>query len=313
VNGSAPPRPGATPLRTPRDTLALNQNYNVDQEKAELQKLRLGFASLPKPKNDFELVLPDDISEEEESGEELSAEDAEERDRRVRQAKEAEEKAAQERRSQVLQRNLPRPKHVDFDHLLAFANVSNPIQRMISEEMARLVIHDASRYPLPDISPPASIDFTEFSADEMAFARDEIKKEVHSAIVGFDEETWGDVTNVDEIPSSVVEDKLIKAAPMGNKLEKNLTLTLGGYQSRHGILVNKVKEVTEAIEQARIDLKVYLALQNGERVTAPLRVASLVEEVEILERREREGQRRFKELDAIRGELRHAKNVVNGH
>jgi hypothetical protein len=33
--------------------------------------------------------------------------------------------------------------------------------------------------------------------------------------------------------------------------------------------VNKAKEVTEAIEQARIDLKVYQALQNGERVTAP--------------------------------------------
>jgi hypothetical protein len=147
----------------------------------------------------------------------------------------------------------------------------------------------------------------------MAFARDEIRKEITSPIVGFGEETWGDATNVDEIPSSAVEDKLIKSAPTGNKLEKNLTLTLGGYQSRHGILMNKVKEVTEAIEQARIDLKVYQALQNGERVTAPLRVASLVEEVEILERREREGQRRFKELDAIRGELHQAKNGVNGN
>ena len=62
VNGSAAlARPGATPLRTPRDTLALNENYGgVDAEKIALQKLRMGFANLPKPKNDFELVLPDE-------------------------------------------------------------------------------------------------------------------------------------------------------------------------------------------------------------------------------------------------------------
>jgi pre-mRNA-splicing factor CDC5/CEF1 len=314
VNGSAPPHLGATPLRTPRDTLALKQTYGVDQEKATILKLRHGFASLPKPKNDFELVLPDDLSEDE-LEEELSAEDAEERDRRLRQTEQAEEQAAQGRRSQVLQRNLPRPKHVDFNHLLAVAKESNPIQRIVAEEMARLVLYEASLYPLHDIVPPAPIEFTEFSADEMGRACDEVRQELPTSIIGFDEETWAefDDTNIDEIPSSAVEDKLIKSAPTGKKLETNLTLTLSGYQSRHSILVKKVKDVTEAIEQARIDLKVYQALQNGERVTAPLRVASLVDEVEILERQEREGQRRFKELDDVRGELRLPKNGVIGH
>ena len=109
--------------------------------------------------------------------------------------------------------------------------------------------------------------------------------------------------DVDSIPTSAIEAKLGKSAPVGNKLEKKLSLTLGGYQSRQGILSGKIKEVTEAIEQARIDLKVYRALQMGEQTTAPSRLSSLTEEVEILEERERKGQKWYKELSKLRGEL----------
>jgi pre-mRNA-splicing factor CDC5/CEF1 len=137
-------------------------------------------------------------------------------------------------------------------------------------------------------------------------------KELSPSIVGFETWTEFDMTNVDEIPSFVVEQQLTQSAPVGNKLEKKLSLTLGGYQARHGVLVNKVNEVTGAIEQARIDLEVYKALQAGEQVTGPLRVASLLEEVEILERRERDGQRRYKELDVVKKELLQTMSV-NGH
>ena len=89
-------------------------------------------------------------------------------------------------------------------------------------------------------------------------------------------------------------------------------MTLGGYQSRQHILEAKIKEVTEAIEQARIDLNVYRALPVGEQVSAPATVSSLFEEVEILEKRERDGQRRYKELMETRGELLRAIGNVNG-
>jgi len=69
------------------------------------------------------------------------------------------------------------------------------------------------------------------------------------------------------------------------------------------VLSNKIKEVTAAIEQARIDLEIYRALQAAEQVVAPARVSSLLEEVEILERRERDGQRRYRELSEIKSEL----------
>ena len=316
VNGSAVSRPGATPLRTPRDNLALNENYGgIDTEKIALQKLRTGFANLPKPKNDFELVLPDEDEDEEMmEDEDLSAEDAEERDRKLKLAREAELLAALNRRSQVLQRNLPRPKHVNAETLYAEAqNTADRIQQYVAEEMARLILFDASRYPIPDATPPtAPTDFIEFSAEEMASARAEIAKEITPiSLTGFDWEE--DEVDIDSIPTSAIEAKLGKSAPAGNKLEKKLSLTLGGYQSRQGILSGKIKEVTEAIEQARVDLEVYRALQVGEQTSAPLRVSSLMEEVEILEARERDGQRRYKELSELRGELLRSMGSVNGH
>jgi pre-mRNA-splicing factor CDC5/CEF1 len=309
MNGSVATmtRPGATPLRTPRDTLALNTTYDLDADKIVLQKLRAGFASLPKPKNDFELVLPDEADEDEDmtEAEPLSVEDREEQDRKLRLAREAEELAALERRSQVLKRNLPRPKHFDPEILLAHVNAAtDSIQAIIAREMMSLILHDASRYPLPDTVPaPPMTDFVEYSAADMASAQAEIAKEgAPPAISGYD---WSDdeTDDMDSILPSVIEAKVTSLAPQGNKLEKKLSLTLGGYQARQGTIEGKIKEVTEAIEQARIDLQVYRALQAGEQVAAPERVRSLVEEVEILERREREGQERFKKLAEMRAAL----------
>ena len=203
-----------------------------------------------------------------------------------------------------------------MDLLLAdVQTLSDPVQKIVAEEMARLILHDASRYPLPNTKPPKEpVNFSEYSAEEMAAARAEIDKELPpTSIAGFEPELWDSDDNVDEIPSSAVEAKLTKSAPLGNKLEKKLSLTLGGYQSRQNILSAKIKEVTEAIEQAKIDLAIYQALQVGEQTTAPLRIASLLEEVEILEQRERSGQRRYKELNETRGELLRAMGNVNGH
>ena len=49
-----------------------------------------------------------------------------------------------------MQRGLPRPSHVDYSKLMAAAKeIQNPAERMIAEEAALLVTHDALRYPIP--------------------------------------------------------------------------------------------------------------------------------------------------------------------
>lgn len=84
---SATPRVSGTPLRTPmRDNLSINPEdgyplvgdtprENRARMSSAKRALQAGFASLPKPENNFELLVPDD-EEEEEVGSIAKEEDA---------------------------------------------------------------------------------------------------------------------------------------------------------------------------------------------------------------------------------------------
>jgi pre-mRNA-splicing factor CDC5/CEF1 len=155
--GATPSRPGvsATPLRTPRDSFALNAEGEMqliggtprDIKLAQMSmkhKLKQGLASLPKPKDtEWELELPDE--QEEINGlEEISEEDAEIRDARARQIRLAQEKLDFRRRTQVMQRGLPRPGALDID-----AYLEENAHDIVMREAALLLAHDAVRYPVP--------------------------------------------------------------------------------------------------------------------------------------------------------------------
>jgi pre-mRNA-splicing factor CDC5/CEF1 len=113
-------------------------------------RLKQSLASLPKPKDaEWELELPEE-QQESLRAEELSEEDAEIRERRERQIREAEEKLNFQRRTQVMQRNLPRPSTLDIDALLRNASeILDPIDGAIEREVALLVANDALKYPPP--------------------------------------------------------------------------------------------------------------------------------------------------------------------
>ncbi|KAA1474769.1 hypothetical protein DENSPDRAFT_841398 [Dentipellis sp. KUC8613] len=154
----------ATPLRTPlRDNLSINpdgttsftgatpreQRMHADAAK---RSLKSSFQSLPKPENNFELLVPDDEEEPTTNGAVLSEEDAAERDARLRRIREEEERKALARRSLALQRGLPRPPAVELDGLLkelSLSRSSDPAQSLIDQELARLLHHESLAYPLP--------------------------------------------------------------------------------------------------------------------------------------------------------------------
>ena len=160
--------PGATPLRTPRDNLAINTPYTErGGETPREQKLRqrsaksaleAGFAALPAPKNDFELVVPEDDEEDVmnvDAGVPLSAEDAAERDARIAARKAEEQKKALARRSQAIKLGLPRP--VEFDPSSLLYDLENApagsqeqeLERIVAMEMVKLLEHDSIIYPVP--------------------------------------------------------------------------------------------------------------------------------------------------------------------
>jgi pre-mRNA-splicing factor CDC5/CEF1 len=165
--GATPLRVGQTPLRTPRDTFALNaadQDMDMvggatnDARMRELSlrhQLKERLAALPKPKEtEWELELPED-QQEPKTAEELE-EDAAERDRRERAIREARELIERKRRTQVMQRDLPRAVSVDYNALLqAASEAGDPVQALVAREAALLIAHDATRYPLPGAPPSA--------------------------------------------------------------------------------------------------------------------------------------------------------------
>ncbi|KAH8983671.1 pre-mRNA splicing factor component-domain-containing protein [Lactarius hatsudake] len=165
--------PSATPLRTPmRDNLSINPEGGssfAGQTPRELRmrtdtakrSLQASFKSLPKPENNFELLVPEEEEEDAESGQVLSVEDAAERDARIKRRKEEEERAALARRSQVVQRALPRPPNVDLERLLedlslvsAAETEQEEVQRLVDLELVRLMHHDALAHPIPGTAHP---------------------------------------------------------------------------------------------------------------------------------------------------------------
>ncbi|KAF8652755.1 hypothetical protein AX16_004251 [Volvariella volvacea WC 439] len=188
----------ATPLRTPRDNLSINaeeytpvgatpreQRLRMDSTK---RALRAGFMNLPKPENNFELLVPEEEGEsDEDSGRTtLSEEDAAERDARMKRAREEEECKALARRSQSVQLGLPRLANVEVENLLQRLVLNEEhdeltsARRLTRVELVDILQHDSIAYPLPGTQRPGGeISSYEMPADEDIEAA---KSEVHAEL-----------------------------------------------------------------------------------------------------------------------------------
>lgn len=154
--------PGATPLRTPRDHFALNQEGSGGQligstprdiqlhDKFQRQQIRSKLSLLPKPKEtEWELEELPSENAEPAAAVEYSTEDAAVRDRREQEARRQAAEAEFKRQSQVYQRGMPRPVFLDLDAVNERASrVSDQIERLIAKETAVLIAHDARKYPV---------------------------------------------------------------------------------------------------------------------------------------------------------------------
>src|SRR5258708_1175043 len=147
---------GATPVR---DSLSINTEDASSGFMDSKRALKLGFASLPKPLNDFEVeIREDEASEVDVEMQVLMEEDAAERNARIKRQQEEEARKALARRSLVVQKSLPRPANVGVTDLLARITVANeekdPVQQLIDIEFAKLMEHDSVAHPLPGTAHP---------------------------------------------------------------------------------------------------------------------------------------------------------------
>ncbi|KAI9171233.1 Pre-mRNA splicing factor CEF1 [Paramyrothecium foliicola] len=342
--GATPRRPGQTPMRTPRDSFALNQDDGTTlvgatprdirmRESANRGQLRSGLASLPKPKDtEWEFEIPEEEKEIART-QEMREEDAAERDRRERERRAAEEALERRRRTQVMQRELPRPLIVDFPSLLKKAEaISVAAEAMIAREAAALMAHDALKYPLPGAlvkgapRPIAHIDDASL-ADARILILSEMKplpsfeeiqdtfegRAANSMLLGLgcyddDEQQQEEAIRV---AFDAVQDSIMTSAEKGAKLEKKLALHLGGYQKRQKMLKDKIGEAATALDKAKVALSGFKTLAVSEDVALNRRLEALRDEVGFVSRREREAQDEYRkakdELSALQS------GAVNGY
>ncbi|WVZ90245.1 hypothetical protein U9M48_036561 [Paspalum notatum var. saurae] len=165
---------GLTPKGTPfRDELRINEEVEMqDGTKLELRKqaelrrgLRSGFASIPQPKNEYQIVMPPIMEDDKEEAEEKIEEDMSDRLARERAEEQARQEALLRKRSKVLQRNLPRPPTASVE-IIRQALIRSGESRtrstfvpptsieqadeLINEEFLRLLEHDNAKYPLDE-------------------------------------------------------------------------------------------------------------------------------------------------------------------
>ncbi|KAL6851562.1 hypothetical protein ACP4OV_020495 [Aristida adscensionis] len=167
---------GLTPKSTPfRDELRINEEVEMqDSAKLELRKqaelrksLRSGFASIPHPKNEYQIVVPPITEDEKEETEEKIEEDMSDRQARERAEEQARQEALLRKRSKVLQRGLPRPPAASVEVLrqslikggenrnrstFVPPTVLEQADDLVNEELLMLLEHDNAKYPLDEKS-----------------------------------------------------------------------------------------------------------------------------------------------------------------
>ncbi|CAN6338337.1 unnamed protein product [Urochloa humidicola] len=165
---------GLTPKGTLfRDELRINEEVEMQdstkldlRRQAELRRsLRSGFASIPQPKNEYQIVMPPITEDEKEEAEEKMEEDMSDMLAKERAEEQARQEALLRKRSKVLQRSLPRPPTASVDIIReslirtgesrsrsTFVPPTSLQQadEVINEELLRLLEHDNAKYPLDE-------------------------------------------------------------------------------------------------------------------------------------------------------------------
>ena len=287
--------PGATPLRTPRDNLAINQDgYGSmpgatpqeikSQERMAKSQLRFQLASLPKPKeSEWELELPEE-QKTEGTEDTVLEEDASERDRRNAAIKRAREEAELKRRTQVLQRGLPIIPLASLGVLQTLtSSAKDPIEKAITEEMALLVANDSA--------PGQMSNLERLDDDLLASARAEIQREMPSEVPPLSIE---DSQLIDPAIFPMLYNSIEHLAEKNNAIEKKLAVHLGGYQQRAKTMRQKISEAAEALQAMKLRVEDARTAQVAEEVALASRLEQLREEVMVVNRREREAQEYYR-------------------
>ncbi|VDP02898.1 unnamed protein product [Heligmosomoides polygyrus] len=245
--GSFTPGPGgATPVY--RDQMGINEGGATGglESRAELRR---ALATLPEPRNDYEIVAPDVDGEETEQPEEQEEEwvddaaDAKEARAKQRALRRQRELAA---RTQVIQRSLPKPSKVCDAAFKPSLNKTEMAKAddLIKAEMARLVVWDVQDQAPSEVFEPTDLSAASGLIVKNSDAGPPLDASMWTVIEQCSSElvqSRGKFTRIavlsrgDQIEAlhsqfQIYREWMNARAKKTAKLEKKLKIKLGGYQ-----------------------------------------------------------------------------------
>jgi pre-mRNA-splicing factor CDC5/CEF1 len=304
--------PGATPFR---DQL----NINREEVGFDKENLRKQLRSLPQPKNDFELLLPEDEEAAEEEADQNWEDDAADIDdrkaKRIAKKKEFELK----KRSQPIQRALPIPKKINESYKKRSAATTDEAKADddIKAEMYALMEWDISGKQPAEVYSPAAMQAARDLINAESAQREELDDNMWTVIGNCSGELIRHQDRFTRLASLNRREQLealseqfrihqewMKAqAKQAQKLDKRLNTKLGGYCSIQLKLTSKIEELRREQESLLTQLKTFRRLEENEEKAIHKRVNTLVEELRQQEEREKGLQKRYGELQHRKWEL----------
>lgn len=290
-----------------RDGLGVNK---VDLGATPRELLRRSFASLPKPLNNFDIVVPDEEEDSSINPAEVSnteiIEDEGERQLQLKRQQEAEYQKALLRRSQVIQRSLPRPlyNNVNTD-LKNLQDNSASAELEILQELSKLILSDQIKYSesshkskgdtVADLSELERTTALEEIAKELEGKESDVRKVTESFKIEHESKSLVDYDS-DPEESSLTLNTLTDTAEKCSKLEKKLSLTMGGYLKRRNMLTKKFQDQFQILDDLRSQRTMFENLRDMESISISTRLNQLQDEVNFLSDAERKGQEKYREL-----------------
>lgn len=335
--------PGTTPIRDAIGINQLKVGMSAEQaiqatsirslkrkRSSHAAKLRSRFANLPEPQMEYSLVLPDLPKDDDLKKAVVLEEDAE--DTLTRRSAEAlaEREAKFRRRSQVFQSGLPRPIALNT------MTQTNGIEREVHQEVLNLLYYDEAMNPVVQENGKKRkvVKLREYTDNQLENARALVQIELSSRPDHTDEELVvamlgqnialetglvfvpsikkyalrSECTDDQKLEAFKEEFKLLRSqltdeANAARKLEKKVSILLGGYNMRANKQINQLASSGAAIAEADTNLMCFAFLQEREEKALPQRMAYSKSVLDELKDTERELQAEYGALSADIREL----------
>ncbi|CAD5206576.1 unnamed protein product [Bursaphelenchus okinawaensis] len=269
--------------------------------------------SLPKPRNEFELVLPDDEEEQEGVLEDEWIEDAETRDARAQLLEDKRKAKERELRSTPFKRELPLPDKINAQYRKK--NAANTdlakADNLIKEEINKMMEWDVMGKVPDDIYDPVMMkkaqDLIEMEMEQgpkLSTDLWNIIKECSDELICYNGRyarlsSLGRREQVEALTAklNVHREWMAQLSKKTVKVEKKVNVLLGGYLGIQKTFVDKIHRNQQQKEKLLMELKTFQRLEENEEKAMVKRVHTLTDELSAVEAYQKELQEMYAKLE----------------